>query len=105
MAKEKLEDLIQRGEVLGLLSQAALLIGWRAEPGLDACGVALGGVGAWGQQPFSFAGKSRAGAQGQQRKLVGVSLNFRWLLSHSPLSLGVSFARSLPLRSLFQSLE
>lgn len=63
--------------------------------------MALGNVGSRGRQPFSSAREGRgAGVQGQQRKQAGVSLNFRWLLSHSPLALGVSFARSLPLRSL-----
>lgn len=55
------------------------------------------GLGGWemgkrGRQQFSAARESRAGVQRQQRKQAGVSLNLRWLLSHSPLALGVSLS-------------
>lgn len=50
------------------------------------------GDGQTGRQQFSAARESRAGVQRLQRKQAGVSLNLRWLLSHSPLALGVSLS-------------
>lgn len=108
-AKERPE-----AELRGVRSQDSVILlapgndpqrqeGW---PEKETCGVAWGWeVGRQGRQQFSAARESRAGSPSQQRKQTGVSLNLRWLPSHSPLALGVSFARSLPLRSLFQSLE
>lgn len=108
VAKEKLEDLIQRGEVVGLShfpcprQPPHRLEGWA---GVGSLWSDPGGRGRTEVAAIlTIPGEQGRGA-GAAGKQAGVSLNFRWLLSHSPLALGVSFARSLPLRSFFQSLE